>query len=108
MPGERFDYSSERQRHEKFVGRAGLLAQLDQLLVNSETDRWVVRGHGTPDGWRVVSASDDGTLMVWDLETYACLLTHRGDAPYSAVATSATVIVAGDSAGGVWFLDWLP
>jgi len=42
MSGERFDYSSERQRHEKFVGRAGLLAQLDQLLVNSETDRWVV------------------------------------------------------------------
>jgi hypothetical protein len=42
MSGARFDYSSERQRHEKFVGRAGLLARLDQLLVDSETDRWVV------------------------------------------------------------------
>jgi len=42
MPGNRFDYSGERQRHEKFVGRAGLLTRLDQLLVDSETDRWVV------------------------------------------------------------------
>jgi len=42
MFGNRFDYSSERHRHEKFVGRAGLLTRLDQLLVDSETDRWVV------------------------------------------------------------------
>jgi nucleoside phosphorylase len=42
IPGERFDYSSELQRHEKFVGRTGLLARLDQLLASSGTDRWVV------------------------------------------------------------------
>ena len=42
MSGERFDYSNERQRHDKFVGRAGLLARLDHLLVDSEADRWVV------------------------------------------------------------------
>lgn len=42
MSGERFDYSGERQRHEKFVGRAGLLARLDQLLVAGGGDRWVV------------------------------------------------------------------
>jgi CHAT domain len=59
----------------------------------------------TPDGRRVVSASWDRTLKVWDLETYACLVTHRGDAPYAAVATSATVIFAGDTLGDVWFLD---
>jgi WD40 repeat protein len=54
----------------------------------------------------VVSASEDRTLKVWDLQTYACLLTHRGDAPYLAIATCATAIVAGDRAGGLWFLDW--
>lgn len=42
MSEERFDYSGERQRHEKFVGRAALLARLDQLLIASDTDRWVV------------------------------------------------------------------
>jgi hypothetical protein len=42
MSGERFDYSSERQRHETFVGREGLLSRLDQLLVDSDTDRWIV------------------------------------------------------------------
>ncbi|HEX7840282.1 MAG TPA: AAA family ATPase [Kofleriaceae bacterium] len=42
MSGERFDYTSERQRHEKFVGREALLARLDELLVDSATDRWVV------------------------------------------------------------------
>jgi WD40 repeat protein len=60
----------------------------------------------TADGRWVVSASYDWTLRVWDLESYACLLIHRGDGHYSVLAVSATVIVAGDSAGGVWFLDW--
>ena len=59
----------------------------------------------TPDGRHVVSASTDQTLKVWDLETYACLVTHRGDASYQAVAATTTVIVAGDSGGCVWFLD---
>jgi nucleoside phosphorylase len=62
----------------------------------------------TPDGRRVVSASNDNTLKVWDLATYACLFTHRGDAPYVAVAAGMTGVVAGDSFGGIWFLDWLP
>jgi len=42
MPGERFDYTNERQRHEKFVGREALLARLDELLVADGVDRWVV------------------------------------------------------------------
>jgi hypothetical protein len=33
---------------------------------------------------------------------------HRGDASYHAVAATTTVIVAGDSIGGVWFLDIPP
>lgn len=62
----------------------------------------------TPDGRRVVSASHDNTLKAWDLATYACLFTHRGDARYLAVAAGTTGVVAGDSTGGIWFLDWLP
>src|SRR3954467_14836980 len=42
MSGERIDYGIERQRHERFVGRAALLARLDQLLVEDRADRWVV------------------------------------------------------------------
>src|SRR5512144_1909840 len=42
MSREPFDYSNERQRHEKFVGREALLAHLDELLVGDGADRWVV------------------------------------------------------------------
>jgi hypothetical protein len=62
----------------------------------------------TPDGRHLVSASDDNTLKVWELETYVCRLTHRGDASYETATATATVIVAGDRAGGVWFLDMPP
>jgi WD40 repeat protein len=62
----------------------------------------------TPDGRQVVSASADGTLKVWDLQAGTCLLTHRANAGYLAVTTTATAIIAGDAAGAVWFLDWPP
>jgi len=58
----------------------------------------------TPDSRRVVSASEDNTLRVWDLESGACVLVHRANARYTAVAATSAVIVAGDAAGAVWFL----
>jgi len=42
MSGQWFVYDSERQRHERFVGRAELLARLDRLLVDHGADCWVV------------------------------------------------------------------
>ena len=60
----------------------------------------------TPDSKHAVSASEDKTLKVWDLESGTCLLTHRANAAFMAVAATATVIIAGDAAGSVWFLDW--
>jgi hypothetical protein len=42
MPKQRLDYENERRRHEAFVGRAALLARLDQWLLADQTDRWVV------------------------------------------------------------------
>jgi WD40 repeat protein len=62
----------------------------------------------TPDGRHVVSTSYDQTLKVWDLATGACGITHHGDAVFRAVAVSATIVVAGDEAGEVWFLDLPP
>jgi len=45
------------QRHESFVGRAGLLDRLDQLLVDSEADRWVVITGGPGMGKSAVLAA---------------------------------------------------
>jgi WD40 repeat protein len=62
----------------------------------------------TLDGQHVVSASWDQTLKIWDLATYTCRITHRGDAGYLAVAVNATTVIAGDFLGAVWFLDLPP
>src|SRR5262249_45173538 len=62
----------------------------------------------TPDARRVVSASEDRTLKVWDLATGECIITHLGDARFTAVAATATTICAGDETGTLWFLDWPP
>ena len=60
----------------------------------------------TPDGRHLVSASYDRTLRVWDLATLTCILVHRGESEYIAVATTASLLVAGDDHGTVWFLEW--
>jgi WD40 repeat protein len=69
---------------------------------------WVLSCAVTPDGRHLVSASLDNTLKVWDIESYTCLLTHRANTGFTAVAATATAIIAGDAAGSVWFLDWPP
>jgi len=36
----------------------------------------------SPDGARLVSGSDDGTMKLWEIETSTCLQTLRSDRPY--------------------------
>jgi len=61
----------------------------------------------TPDGRRVVSASPDNTLKVWDLETGHSVETVYGAAPFLHVAiTPGGMICAGDSLGNVWMMDY--
>ncbi|HWO20792.1 MAG TPA: AAA family ATPase [Kofleriaceae bacterium] len=60
----------------------------------------------TPDGRHVISASVDRTLKVWELESGHCLYTHHGETVFRCVAATGAVIVAADSAGTVWTLEW--
>lgn len=57
-------------------------------------------------GRLVVSASDDKTLRVWEVETGAALATFTCDsAAYCcAFADDPKLIVAGDAVGRVYFL----
>jgi WD40 repeat protein len=98
-------------------GRHVVSASSDQMLkvweLASGRELATLQGHAhavhacavTPDGRHVVSASADQTLKVWDLESGACILTHRAGAGFTAVAATATTIIAGDATGGIWVLD---
>ena len=60
----------------------------------------------TPDGQRAVSASEDNTVKVWDLETGEVLATFTCDsAAYCCAFSDALkLIVAGDAGGHLHFL----
>jgi len=66
MVGERIDYTIERQRHESFVGREEILAQLDRLLVTEPADRSVLitgapgRGKSALLAWWIVRREGAG------------------------------------------------
>ncbi|KAB8321308.1 hypothetical protein SD81_005245, partial [Tolypothrix campylonemoides VB511288] len=60
----------------------------------------------TADGKRVISASNDNTLKVWNLETGEIIVSFAGEHPFSCctVALDKRTIVAGDASGRVHFL----
>jgi WD40 repeat protein len=59
----------------------------------------------SPDGARVLSASDDGTVKMFSCADAQCLFTVYGTGSFSAVALRAGQFCAGDVSGNLWFLD---
>ena len=45
-----------------------------------------------PDGRRIVSASSDTTLKVWDVTTGKCVATLKGHSDYVRCAASAVLL----------------
>ena len=60
----------------------------------------------TPDGQQVVSASEDNTLKVWELESGKEIASFTGESTLKccAVAPDGVTIVAGEASGRVHFL----
>jgi len=59
----------------------------------------------TPDGHRAVSASDDHTVKVWNLESGVCVTTYPAGTSVTAVAIYGTNrIICGAADGQVHFL----
>lgn len=61
----------------------------------------------TPDGKRVISASFDNTLKLWNLQTGEEIATFIGESPFlcCAIAADGVTIVAGEESGRVYFLQ---
>ncbi|KAB8331286.1 hypothetical protein SD80_026025, partial [Scytonema tolypothrichoides VB-61278] len=78
--------------------------QLLTLNGHSDSVRAVIV---TPDGKRVISASDDSTLKVWDLADGKVVTNFTADSPLwcCAVAPDGMTITAGDTSGQIHFLQ---
>jgi WD40 repeat protein len=62
----------------------------------------------SPDGGWLVSASQDQTLKLWDLEKGSCVLTYHSDAPFNSkpvILPGPFRVVAGDSLGRLHILS---
>jgi WD40 repeat protein len=80
----------------------------DSPLIRTLTGHsdWVLRVAVTPDGRRAVSASNDKTLKVWDLESGKCITTFSGEGAFICcmIANDGKTIIAGDNTGRIYFL----
>jgi len=60
----------------------------------------------TPDGRRAISASDDHTLRVWEVESGNCITAFTGEGPVlrCAVASDGQTIIAREKSGLTHYL----
>ena len=83
-----------------------------QCLITLEGHTGAVRGVAmAPDGQRMVSGSEDGTVRVWDLEAGQCLITlegHTGAVRGVAMAPDGQRVVSGSEDGTVRVWDLPP
>ena len=61
----------------------------------------------TPDGLRLLSASEDATLRLWDPASLTLLETCHGPSGFHslAVASDSRALAAGEASGSVWLLE---
>jgi nucleoside phosphorylase len=81
-----------------------------QLVRTLEGHTYPVNGVAvTTDGRWAVSASEDRTLRIWDLTSGLVVAMMETSAPLRCCAVASDrLILAGDEAGALHILDWLP
>ena len=80
----------------------------DGTLMKMLTDHrdWVTHVAVNPAGTRLASCSDDGTVKLWDLESYAAIGTAYASSRFLSLAMSDETICAGDASGAFWILEY--
>ncbi|MCC7374803.1 MAG: protein kinase [Verrucomicrobiales bacterium] len=76
----------------------GRLANSDQLILDAAV---------SPDGKKVVTASEDGVLRLWDVDTRSLLIQFKGSETKTRIVRfhpDSRRILAGDDAGGLKLL----
>ena len=87
--------------------RPSLIVPGGPLFRTLEGHTWAITAVALlPDGRRALSASWDGTLKLWDMESGTCWATWTADGPIQcATAVSDRYFIAGDDSGTLHFLD---
>ena len=89
--------------HSRLCQRAGRAPPLERSLEGHSDS---VRACAiTPDGRRIVSASYDHTLKIWDVATGVCEVTIHGVAQFHCVTVTPDLLCAGNHLGDLWVLE---
>ena len=97
VPDEMKDHLTERE--ERIVRGRAL-----SLRYNCVGCHVIEESFATADGRLLISASDDQTLKLWDLEKGNVVETFYGANPFLCVSVAGNRVGAGDNLGNVWML----